>query len=142
DKFGGKVLRILNVRKSPFYVNGYNEEPVWIQGRDVGAECSGSFDEIYIDDTEIENELAGNGRRIAFGGLYNVTIGLLKTNTVITPPSIVGNAYLVDARNGAKVNITHYRLKAKTREAGYTFPMGPFRADASSTIRVGYFKNE
>ncbi|EJD6581553.1 phage tail protein [Providencia rettgeri] len=141
NKFGGDISIIKNVKKAPIFISGYDEEPIWIQGRNVGKEISGSFGDIYIDDVEIENELHGNGRRISFSGLYNVSINLLVINTVITPILTVNNAYILDSRNGAKVSVAHYSLTAKTREEGYEFPIGPMRADESATLRIGYFKN-
>jgi len=138
-KFHGGVTVFKNIKKAPFILSGYDEEPVWIQGRDVGVEiCEGTFGAIYVDDTAIASELTSNGRRIAFSGHYTVDIGLLIVNSVITQNgSAVANAYFLDVRGGANVTVGKYKANLTARDAGYASALAPLRCDTGAQCSIG-----
>lgn len=137
DKFRGGKTVLRNIRKSDYFVSGYDEEPVWIQGRDVGGGVSGGFDSVYVDDSEIADKLRGNGRRISFIGGYTVSIGLLDIKSVVVSSSIVGNAYPLDVRQGANVSVGKYKINLSALDEGYDFPVSPVRCDGGSQCSIG-----
>ena len=138
-KFHGGVTVFKNIKKAPFILSGYDEEPVWIQGRDIGTEiCEGEFRIIYVDDTEIASQLTSNGRRIAFSGNYTVNICLLIVNSVITQNgSAVANAYFLDVRGGANVTVGKYKANLTARDAGYASALAPLRCDTGAQCSIG-----
>ena len=139
-KFRGGITIFKNIRKSQFIVSGYDEEPIWIQGRDVKLnKVSGSFDQIYVDDTSLLNSLTGNGRRIAFQGLYTVDIGLIELNTVVVDASTVNNAYFLDVRGGADVSVRKYKAAITSKSPGYSFAISPLRCDSGSRCFIGTY---